>query len=264
MGDLGPPGRRRTLRRTAGVGVAAAALVLGIAGPAAAAEASSYGVDVNVTVTGSPAVDVGPLVASSVGDSPNTVASITAGGLVTSGTVTTSATANAGTGGFTSNAAVEDLGITIATLAIGAGAVSATCTATQAGNTGTVSLTGLTASLAGLNIAIPGTITPNTRVAIAVGLIRIGTLTLNEQIVNADGGLTVNAIHLSLLGGVLGSIAAGDVVVSSATCGPAVLPVPLASGAGLVLGLGLVAMTGGSWYAVHTRRRNRRVTAAAA
>jgi hypothetical protein len=261
MEDIGPPGRRRTLRRTAAVGVAAAALVLGIAGPAAAAEASSYGVDVDVTVVGAAAVDVGPLAVSTVGDSPNTVATVTAGTLLTTGTVTTTATADEATGGFASTATVEDLGIDIAALAVNADVVEATCTATQGGNTGTVDLTGLTASLAGLNIAVPAIIGPNTQLSIAVGLIEIGTLTLNEQISNPDGGLTVNAIHLRLLGGVLGSIAAGDVVVSSATCGPAVLPVPIASGAGLVLGLGLVGVTAGSIYAVRRRRRGAALTA---
>lgn len=261
MRDLGPPGRRRGARRTAAVGAATAALVLGIAGPAAAAEASSYGVDVDVTVVGSPAVDVGPLVVSTVGDSPNTAVSVTAGALLSSGTVTTTATADDATGGFASTATVEDLGIDIAALGITADTVAATCTAVQGGNTGTVTLTGLAASLAGLDIAIPGTIGPNTQVSIAVGLIEIGTLTLNEQISNADGGLTVNAIHLRLLGGVLGSIATGDVVVSSATCGPAVLPVPIASGAGLVLGLGLVGVTAGSIYAVRRRRRGVALTA---
>jgi hypothetical protein len=261
MGELGPPGRRRRVRRTAAVGIATAALVVGIAGPAAAAQASSYGVDVNVTVIGSPAVDVGPLAASSVGDSPNTLASVNAGGLVTTGVVNTSATADAATGGFTSAASVDNLAINIGPLVVGAaGVVTASCTAAQAGNTGASTLAGLTASLAGLPITIPVNPAPNTTVSIAVGLIQIATLTLNEQIANADGGLTVNALHLTLLGGVLGSIAAGDVIVSSATCGPAVLPVPLASGAGLVLGLGLVAVTGGTWYAV--RRRRARLVAA--
>lgn len=261
MGEFGPPGRRRRWRRTGAVGIATAALVLGAAGPAAAAEASSYAVDVNVTVVGSPAVDVGPLVPSSVGDSPNTLGSIAAGDLLSTGVVTTTATADPDTGGFASSATVDGLGIDIAVLAIDAGVVSATCTATQGGETGTVELTGLTASLAGLDIAIPAVISPNTRLSIAVGLIEIGTLILNEQTPTADGGLTVNAIHLSLLGGVLGSVASGDVIVSSATCGPAVLPVPLASGAGLALGLGLVGVTMAGWLTVRRRRAGRAVAA---
>jgi hypothetical protein len=243
-----------TLRRLTGVSIAAGALVLGIAGPAAAAQASSYAANVNVTLLSGQVVQAGPLVGSSVGNSPNTLASLNVGGLVTTGVVTTTATATPATGAFGSTATVANLGISIAGLSIGAGAVAANCSATQAGTSGSVNLTGLTASLAGLAIAIPGTITPNTVVGIAVGPITIATLTLDEQIVNADGGRTVNAIHLRLLGGLLGSIASGDVIVSSATCGPAVLPVPLASGPGLYLGLGVVGVLAVGWYGVRRRR----------
>lgn len=262
MGVLGhSPSRGRKVRRTAAVGIAAGALVLGIAGPAAAAQASSFGLSVNVTVVGSPAVNAGPLAASSVGNSPNSLATATVGTLVTTGVINTTATADANTGGFASFASVNDLAANIAVLTLGADVVSATCTATQGGNTGTSVLTGVAASLAGLPIVIPVNPAPNTVVSINVALIQIATLTLNEQIANNDGGLTVNALHLRLLGGVLGSIAAGDVIVSSATCGPAVLPVPLASGAGLVLGLGLVGVTTAGIITVRRRRGVRAVAA---
>lgn len=252
MADLGPPGRR--LRRTAAVGIAASALVLGVAGPASAATASSYGVNVNVAVVGGSTVDVGPLVPSTIGDSPNTVASASAGTLVTTGAITTTATADPDTGGFDSSATVADLVIGIGALDVTADAIVADCTAIQSGETGTVTLTGLAASLGGLDIVIPGTIAPNTQVSISVGLIEIGTLTLNEQIQNPDGGLTVNALHLELFGGVLGAIGDGDVIISSATCGPAVLPIPLAHGEGLFLGLGLVGVVTAGWIAVRRRR----------
>lgn len=217
---------------------------------------------VAVTVLGSPAVNAGPLAASSVGNSPNSLASATVGTLLTTGVTNTTATADANTGGFASFASVNDLAVNIAnTLAVGADVVSATCTATQVGNTGSSVLTGLAASLAGLNIVIPVNPAPNTVVSINVALVQIATLTLNEQIANNDGGLTVNALHLRLLGNALGSIAAGDVIVSSATCGPAVLPVPLASGAGLVVGLGLVGVTTAGIITVRRRRGVRAVAA---
>lgn len=257
MAGLGPPGRR--LRRTAAVGFIASTLVLGTAGPASAAQASSFGVDVNVTLLGGGLVDAGPLVPSEVGDSPNTVASVSAGAILSTGVVTTTATANPATGAFQSSASVANPSIDIATLSVSAGVIAASCQAVQGGETGSVTLTGLAASIAGLNIAIPGVVPPNTRLSIAIGLIQIGTLTLNEQTPNPDGGLTVNALHLQLLGGVLGSIASGDVIISQAQCGPAVLPVPLASGAGLVLGLGLVGVVGAGFYA----RRRRRAAATA-
>lgn len=263
MGVLGSsPSRGRTVRRTAAVGIAAGALVLGIAGPAAAAQASSYGVNVAVTLLGAPAVNAGPLAASNVGNSPNTLASVTVPTVLTTGVINTSATANATTGGFASAASVDGLAANLAgVLILGANVVSATCTATQAGNTGTSQLAGLAASLAGLPITIPVNPAPNTTVAINVGLITIANLTLNERITNPDGGLTVNALHLRLLGGVLGSIGSGDIVVASATCGPAVLPVPLASGMGLVAGLGLVGVATAGIITVRRRRGGRAVAA---
>ena len=59
----------------------------------------------------------------------------------------------------------------------------------------------------------------------------------------------------------LGSIATGEVVVASATCGPAVLPVPLASGMGLVAGLGLVGVATAGTITVRRRRGGRAVAA---
>jgi hypothetical protein len=262
MGVLGPsPSRGRRVRRTAAVGIATGALVLGIAGPAAAAQASSFGVSVNVTVVGAPAVTLAPTPVSDVGNSPNTVAGVNASGLVTTGVINTTATADPATGGFASSASVDDLAANIAVLTLGATTIASTCTATQAGNTGTSTITGLAATLAGLPITIGAVTAPNTVVNITVGLVTIATLTLNEQIADPDGGLTVNALHLRLLGGVVGSIASGEVIVASSTCGPAVLPVPLAKGAGLFVGLGLVGVTTAGIVAVRRRRGVRAVAA---
>lgn len=72
------------------------------------------------------------------------------------------------------------------------------------GQTGTTSVTD--ASVAGIPLDIPTE--PNGKVAID-GLVDI---TANEQIKNADGTFTVNALHLNLLGQI-------DLVVASATCG---------------------------------------------
>jgi hypothetical protein len=261
MGELGPsPSRGRRWRRTAAVGVAAGALVLGIAGPAAAAEASSFGLSVDVTVLGVPAVTLPPTPASSVGDSPHSLATVTAAPLVATGVVNTTATADAATGGYDSFASVDDLVANIAVLSLGADVISATCSATQAGVTGSSILTGLAATLAGIPIAI-GAVSTNTVINIALPVGLIATLTLNEQLQNPDGGLTVNALHLRLLGGAIGSIASGEVIVASATCGPAALPLPLAHGAGLVIGLGLVGVSTAGIVVVRRRRGVRAVAA---
>ena len=80
------------------------------------------------------------------------------------------------------------------------GSVIAQCN----GDTGTTDVTD--ASVLGVNLDIPTE--PNGKVAIE-GLVEI---TANEQIKNADGTFTVNALHLNLLGQI-------DLVVASATCG---------------------------------------------
>lgn len=84
---------------------------------------------------------------------------------------------------------------------VGADAVVAECT----GDTGTTTITDLAALGLPVDIDVDE---PNASVEIP-GLL---TITANEQIANADGTFTVNALHVNLLGQV-------DLVVASATCG---------------------------------------------
>ena len=95
---------------------------------------------------------------------------------------------------------------------------------------------------------------PADRMQIWLG-VKIAEVIFNEQIKNNDGSLTVNAIHVKLLQGVLGSIGTGDIIISSATCGPAGLPIPMASGAGLWIGLGLLGVVAAPVAFVALRRR---------
>ena len=91
---------------------------------------------------------------------------------------------------------------------------------------------------------VPAAPAANTELKVAIGAVNVATIILNEQTKNPDGSLTVNAVHVKLAGDALGALGSGDVIVSSATCGPAAPPVPLASGAGLWLGLGLLGAAG--------------------
>lgn len=76
------------------------------------------------------------------------------------------------------------------------------------GTTGTTNVTD--ANVAGIPLNIPTE--PNGKVAIGEGLSSLVDLTVNEQVNNADGTFTVNAVHLKLLGQI-------DLTVASATCG---------------------------------------------
>nr|MBA3268819.1 cadherin-like domain-containing protein [Acidimicrobiia bacterium] len=52
----------------------------------------------------------------------------------------------------------------------------------------------------------------------------------NEQIINPDGSITVNAVHMYLLG----PIATGEMVIGSSTCGPLIAAAPAADCDGMV------------------------------
>jgi hypothetical protein len=236
--------RIRFVRRGGAIGaVVAASLVLG-AMPASAApgDGSAYAAKVAVTLLGAPAVNVGPLAPSNTsGPTSASLASIDAAGIVTAGLVTSSATLNEDTGIVHSQADIANVGIGLAALKGKIGAVNATCDATQAGVTGTSTLA---------DVKIPGVAVganPGPNTTISLPLVKI---VFNEQ-TTVDGSLTVNAVHI-YLNALVGT---GDIILAQAKCGPAAPPVPLASGAGLWLGLGLLAMVAIPAGAVVIRKR---------
>jgi hypothetical protein len=237
--------RMRSVRRGGAIGVVvAASLVLG-AMPASAApgDGSAFAAKVSVTLLGAAAVNVGPLAASSTsGPTSASLASLDAG-LVSAGVVTSSATLDEETGVVHAQADLANVGIGLSALTGSIGAVNATCDATQAGVTGSSTLANV--SLPG--VSVPVNPAPNT--TINLPLLRI---VFNEQIVGADGSLTVNAVHISLTAAMLGS---GDIIIAQAKCGPAAPPVPLASGVGLWLGLGLLGLAAIPAAVVIRRRR---------
>ncbi len=224
--------RMRFARRCGAVGVVvAAALVLG-ALPASAApgDGSAYAANVAVTVLGS-AVDVGPLAPSDTnGPTSAALASDNVPGVLSAGAVTSHATLDEATGVVHSDASIAGVSLGLSVLTGQIGAVQATCDATQAGITGSTTLA---------NVSIPGVTVaanpaPNTTIAVAP----LVSIIFNEQISNPDGSLTVNAVHIKL-----NAVAAtGDVILAQAKCGPAAPPVPLASGLGLWIGLGLLGL----------------------
>ncbi|CCH28481.1 choice-of-anchor P family protein [Actinosynnema sp. NPDC047251] len=224
--------------------VALAALLAGVP-PAAAApgDASAAGVRAGLSLLGGEALAAGPFAAATAdGPTTGTFAGVALPDLLATGVITTAASRDEGTGAVGSRASTADVRLDLlasVTGGISATAVEAGCSATQKGVAGTTELVGLDLGRLGEVDARPA---PNTVVDVELLGVDIARIVLNEQTADPDGGLTVNAVHLSLLGGVLGSIGTGDVVLSSATCGPAGLPIPVASGAGLWIGLAGLAV----------------------
>lgn len=221
------------------------ALLLG-AVPAAAApgDASSYGVKLALSLLGSKAAAAGPFAAADAnGSTTNTLVSVELPAVLKTGAVNTSASRDDKSGGVFAKASTADVQLDLlksVTGGIAASLIEADCEATQKGLSGKAKLVGIDLGKLGVVNSDPS---PNTKVDVALVGVDIARITFNEQIANADGGLTVNAVHMRLIGGVLGSIGTGDLVLSSATCGPAALPIPMASGAGLWIGLGLLAVS---------------------
>lgn len=246
------------VRMTGLAGVVAIAALLAGAAPASAApgDASAYGAKLNVTLLGNPAVNAEPFAAANAnGPTQNTFAGVDLTGILKTGVINASASRDDKSGGVYSRASTADVRIDLlskVTGKISAELVEAECTATQKGLAGKSKLAGVNLGKLGQVNADPAA---NTVLDVQLAGIKIAEVIFNEQIKNNDGSLTVNAIHIKLLQGKLGSIGTGDVIISSATCGPAGLPIPMASGAGLWIGLGLLGVVAAPVAFVALRRR---------
>ncbi|HJV09667.1 MAG TPA: hypothetical protein VJ653_08290, partial [Acidimicrobiales bacterium] len=125
-----------------------------------------------------------------------------------------------------------------------ADAVTATCTATEVNSaTGEKSITGSTSVVNGIletkydamtqlpiqTEAIPANPAPNTTSGGTIDHVGDSySVTYNEQITNPNGSLTVNGIHMRLLG----PTAVGDLIIGSVTCGITTVGVPTSTTAG--------------------------------
>jgi hypothetical protein len=224
--------RMRLVHRGGATGVVVAAtLVLG-AMPVTAApgDSSAYAANVAVALLGASAVNSGPLTSSNTrGPANASLTNVNVAGLVTAGVTTSSVTLDQESGVVRARADIADVGLGLAALTGKIGAGSVTCDATHAGVNGNSTL----ADVAIPDVGVSPYPVPNTTVNLPSAKI-----VFNEQVRGDDGSLTVNAAHI-YLNAVVGS---GEVVLAQARCGPAAPPIPLASGAGLWLGLGLLVL----------------------
>jgi LPXTG-motif cell wall-anchored protein len=216
--------RLRIVRRGGVLALTAVAVLLIGGAPASAApgDGSAYGVRIDVTLLGASAANAGPLAtASTPGQASASAASVAVPRILTAGVIDTTAARDPHTGAVTARASAADVAVPLLSGLgqVGASAIVARCIATQHGEQGSATLTAATLGRLGTLDASPA---PNTVVPIALPEVgNVATLTLNEQFRDADGSRTVNAFHLHLLGGPgAGALGAGDVIISSATCGP--------------------------------------------
>lgn len=233
---------KRGARLAAVVGLAAA-VVVGLAGPASAAPPAGQNQGLGIVTTG--LIAAGPFSEALFNQGPftDTLVDVDVPPLLSSGTVNTTAGATSAT------ASVEDLAVALSALAtVNAGVVESECSYDPASAvlSGSATLTDAEVTLLGIipDIALDASPAPNTGVTVP----GVAQITLNRQVTNPDGSLTVDAIFINLLSGTQ------TVTIATASCQPAVLVVPViapqfAAGAGV---LGLLVLG----FFLYRRRQN--------
>jgi hypothetical protein len=180
-----------------------------------------------------------------------TVVGLSVGPIATDATLTATTSGDPSTGDASASATVEQLGVTLPGATVALTGINSTCTATPAGATGSGIIASGKVTLAGIGL-LPITLKANAAPNTGVTIPGIASVVLNQQSTDANGVLTVNAVHITLLGG-----AGADVIIGHAQCGgaPAVNtnPTPMIS-APVAAGAGATAVVGG---VVMLRRRNR-------
>ncbi len=210
------------------VGVAAATAFLLVAvAPADAAVSgagSAYGANATVSLlsgvlgpTGL-TVDTGRVAAADAAG-PTSASAVDASlkGLVSAKVITSSVSRDDAHNTLTAGAKLVQVALpvlaTLAGRAPGASVITSTCHATTSGITAASDLADLDLGRLGHVSAA----TPNLKLGVP-GVVQV---IANEQIHNADGSVTVNALDITLLGGTLtGAVGSGHIVLASSTCAP--------------------------------------------
>jgi hypothetical protein len=228
----------RKINRASVLGALTGAMLLSVTQTAMAQGTQSpegIGIEATGPVKVAPTPD-----ATSTNPSPSSVASVGVTGILTANAISASVSGN------TATAQVAGLGaLTGAPIAISSGTISSTCTAKADGT--------FTESSGVENLVIPGlTIPVNPAPNTTLSIPGVVTVILNRQTAGpTTGSVTVNAVVLQfpLLG--------QSIYLASSTCGPFAVTTPMASGKGLILGLGTVGAAGAGVCAVRLNRRRR-------
>ncbi|MBB4685263.1 choice-of-anchor P family protein [Amycolatopsis jiangsuensis] len=212
--------------RTVAVAVPALAL-LATAAPSAVADetpaGSAYGASASVSllpgVLGDKGISVetGKLAPSSTsGKESAQVVDVPLKGLIRAKAISSSAKQDGSSGPVTSKAAIVDAALPVLAPLAGstpkASVISSECESTADGITASSKLVGLDLGKIG---ELPVGTAPNQKIGVP-GVLQV---IVNEQVKHSDGSLTVNALHVKLLGGkATGALGSGDIVLASSTC----------------------------------------------
>ena len=246
--------RRGAFRRPIAIALAGSAMLIGLGPPASAGHqtvtavrGSAYGYSCVVSAFGNPCTPPGPTptvtLAPDASNSPQTASAASARAdagpatIFSSGQLDVSTQGALGpTGSVTSSANIANVNAS-GQENFTASNLASTCTASEAGVTGSTTITGGTLLTDNgdsdptnsipdhppVEVTLPVSPAPNTSYD---GHIHIGQQTdsfryvFNEQTVNADSSLTVNAAHEYLLG----PLATGDLILGQVVCGVTTQP----------------------------------------
>jgi Ca2+-binding RTX toxin-like protein len=231
-------GHRARSRRAVALGavVLVGGAVLSLSGPSmadvSAVSGGAFGYSATVSLFNQPPTSVGPqptVVLPPAGGGPLTadaasgLAQFGAGIIFSSGPITVSTQGTTGAGGsVTSSASIQNVNMSQTELFTATG-VTSTCTASENGSSGSTTITGGSLQTSEGNPQMTGdeVITqisanpaPNTVINAPLQGETFQYI-FNEQTINPDGSITVNAVHVILLG----PASVGDLYIGQSRCG---------------------------------------------
>ncbi|MFE7531600.1 choice-of-anchor P family protein [Kitasatospora sp. NPDC057542] len=182
-----------------------------------------------------------------------TLVGLDVGPVATTSVLTATTAGNPVDGTASASATVDKLGLDLGVASVALTGVNSTCNATPTGATGSGLIAGGTVTVGLLPVSLQANAPADTRVDVPL----VGSIVLNEQTTDADGVLTVNAVHITLLPSLNGA----NLVIGHAQCGGAepAAAVPMINPS--VAGTGGGAVLAGILATVHVRCRNARSAA---
>ncbi|MFJ6620759.1 choice-of-anchor P family protein [Kitasatospora sp. NPDC091335] len=179
-----------------------------------------------------------------------TLVGLNVGPVATTSVLTATTAGNPADGTASASATVDKLGLDLGVASVSLTGINSTCTATPAGATGSGLIAGGSITVGIIPTNLQANAPANTRIDIPL----VGSIVLNEQTTDANGALTVNAVHITLLPALNGA----NLVIGHAECGGAepAAAVPMINAS--VAGAGGGAVVAGILATVYVRRRNAR------